>query len=120
MSKQDGQAMVTIRPFAMPDYPAVIELWKRCEGIGLSAADEAAAIAAYLARNPGMSFVALTDEGRVAGAVLGGHDGRRGYIHHLAVDAACRRQGSGPEPGRVLPGDAGRGGDSKMPPVHLS
>jgi putative acetyltransferase len=97
MSKQRGQAAVTIRPFTMAEYPAVIELWERCEGIGLSAADEAPAIAAYLARNPDMSFVAWTDAGQVAGAVLCGHDGRRGYIHHLAVDAAYRRQGVGQE-----------------------
>ena len=69
-------------------------LWKQCEGVGLSAADECERIHAYLDRNPGMSFVATVD-GKAVGAVLGGHDGRRGYIHHLAVHPTCRRQGLG-------------------------
>ena len=33
--------------------------------------------------------------GTVIAAVLCGHDGRRGYLHHLAVDAGHRRQGLG-------------------------
>ena len=76
------------------DYDAVLALWKASEGIGLSAADERPAIARYLERNPGMSFVAC-QEGRIVGAVLCGHDGRRGYMHHLAVAPPCRRQGLG-------------------------
>lgn len=41
-----------------------------------------------------MSFIALAD-GNVVGSILSGHDGRRGYIHHLAVDETYRRQGIG-------------------------
>jgi len=41
-----------------------------------------------------MSFVA-TANGVAVGAVLAGHDGRRAYIHHLAVHPDCRRQGIG-------------------------
>ncbi|MFZ3078216.1 MAG: GNAT family N-acetyltransferase [Bellilinea sp.] len=48
----------------------------------------------YLARNPGMSFTAW-DGDTLVGAVLCGHDGRRGYLHHLAVDRAYRGQGIG-------------------------
>jgi len=76
------------------DYPDVIVLWQNCEGIGLSAADTLPAISAYLARNPGYSFVAR-DQALLVGAVLCGHDGRRGYLHHLAVAPAYRRQGIG-------------------------
>ena len=81
-------------PLTIADYDEVIALWRACEGIGLSDADERERIAAYLARNPGMSFVARVD-GVLAGAVLCGHDGRRGYLHHLAVDARFRRLGLG-------------------------
>ena len=83
-----------IRPFSMSEYDEVLALWRQSEGIGLSQADEPEAIAAYLARNPGMSFVAWAD-GVVVGAVLCGHDGRRGYLHHLAVHPEYRRQGIG-------------------------
>jgi len=76
------------------DYPDVIVLWQNTEGVGLSGADTPEAISSYLARNPGHSFVARDGE-QLAGAVLCGHDGRRGYLHHLAVQPSYRRQGIG-------------------------
>lgn len=83
-----------IAPFTMDHYDDVYALWDRCQGVGLSNADSRTSIAAYLLRNPGMSFVAFRDV-LVIGAILGGHDGRRGYIHHLAVDQRWRQQGIG-------------------------
>ena len=82
----------TIHPFDIAVYEEVLALWKRCEGVGLSDADSKVGIKAYLERNPDMSFVAMAGE-KIIGAILGGHDGRRGYIHHLAVDVGWRRQG---------------------------
>jgi putative acetyltransferase len=78
------------------DYDAVLALWQASEGVGLSDADSRESIAGYLTRNPGHSFVAEVD-GALVGAVLCGHDGRRGYIHHLAVHPNYRRQGIGQE-----------------------
>jgi ribosomal protein S18 acetylase RimI-like enzyme len=52
------------------------------------------AIGRYLARNPGLSFVAR-DAGQLVGAVLTGTDGRRGYLQHLAVAPSHRGQGLG-------------------------
>ncbi|HUJ73854.1 MAG TPA: GNAT family N-acetyltransferase [bacterium] len=78
----------------MADYDAAISLWQRTEGVGLSQADEAQNIRHFLLHNPGMSFVA-EDGGEVVGAVLCGTDGRRGFLHHLAVDASRRRSGIG-------------------------
>lgn len=86
--------VLEIAPFQMVFYEAVIALWQRCEGVGLSSADSRESIQFYLARNPGMSFVALYDA-QIVGAILCGHDGRRGYIHHLAVDPQHRRKGIG-------------------------
>ena len=83
--------MITITPFTPNDYAAVIALWQICAGVGLSDADEQDSIQFYLERNPGMSFAAW-DGDRVVGAVLCGHDGRRGYIHHMAVHPGYRRQ----------------------------
>jgi putative acetyltransferase len=62
--------------------------------VQLAGGDERAEIERYLERNPGGSFVAEA-AGRVVGVALCGHDGRRGYLHHLAVDAAHRRSGLG-------------------------
>jgi ribosomal protein S18 acetylase RimI-like enzyme len=83
-----------IRAMTAADYDAVIALWRATDGIGLSAADERAAIAAYLERNPGLSRVACRGDALV-GAVMCGHDGRRGYLHHLAVVPSERGRGLG-------------------------
>jgi ribosomal protein S18 acetylase RimI-like enzyme len=78
----------------LEDYDEVRALWQISQGIELSDADSRNSIARFLDRNPGLSFVAR-DEGALVGAVLCGHDGRRGYIDHLAVRESHRRQGIG-------------------------
>jgi ribosomal protein S18 acetylase RimI-like enzyme len=83
-----------IRPILPADYEAAMALLRRSGGVQLRDADSFEATARYLARNPGLSFIAEID-GDVAGCVFGGHDGRRGYLYHLAVDAAHRGRGIG-------------------------
>ncbi|HSM24745.1 MAG TPA: GNAT family N-acetyltransferase [Anaerolineaceae bacterium] len=85
---------VIIREMNLDDYPQVIELWKQTENIGISSADSPSMIANFLQRNPGLSFVAIDDQ-KIIGAVLGGHDGRRGAIYHLAVQKEYRGNGIG-------------------------
>ena len=82
-----------LRPFTPHDHAAAYALWQRSPGIGLSRADEPQAIARYLARNPGLSFALYDDRDALVATVLCGHDGRRGYLHHLAVDAAHQGRG---------------------------
>lgn len=86
---------IAISLLCISDYDAVMELWNQCEGIGLSEADSRESIQAYLHRNSGMSFIASSGDGAVIGAILAGHDGRRGYLHHLAVHPSHRRKGIG-------------------------
>ena len=92
MPEDDHTPAVIIRPMVMSDFAAVRRLWETCEGVGLNDADRPEALRRYLARNPGMSFVARQADS-VAGAVLCGHDGRRGYLNHLAVHPRLRRRG---------------------------
>ena len=80
--------------FRPEDIGDVLTLWRATPGVGLSSADEPDQLRLFLDRNPGTSFVARED-GRLVGAILGGWDGRRGYIHHLAVDTGRRRAGVG-------------------------
>jgi ribosomal protein S18 acetylase RimI-like enzyme len=93
-----GASMTKInyRIFAEADYSAARKLWESIEGIGLSEADSPEAIARYLQRNSGLSFVAVAGV-QLVGTILCGHDGRRGFIHHLAVRPDRQRQGIGSE-----------------------
>jgi ribosomal protein S18 acetylase RimI-like enzyme len=89
-----GDGTTVVRCFQIKDYEAVVALWRRAEGVGLNESDTRRAIAAYLRRNPGFSFIA-EKAGRIIGAVLCGHEGRRGYLHHLALAKRYRRRGIG-------------------------
>ena len=83
------------QPMEKGDLPEVIQLWQRMEGIGLSESDSYSALSFYLQRNPGLSWVVRNRDRELFGAVLCGHDGRRGYLHHLAVAPDWRRKGIG-------------------------
>src|SRR4030042_5216026 len=84
-----------VRQMTIRDYDAVISLWRGIPGIGLdNDSDSRLGITRYLKRNPGLSFVAQIQD-MIVGTVLSGHDGRRGYLHHLAVGASHRQLGIG-------------------------
>jgi ribosomal protein S18 acetylase RimI-like enzyme len=85
---------INIHEMRIEDYPEIYSLWENSDNIGLSKADSLHGIKNFLERNPGMSFTAWKD-GKLIGTVLCGHDGRRGYIHHLMVHPDYRRQGLG-------------------------
>ncbi len=76
------------------DITGARQIWEPLEGISLSRADELIYLGAFLEKNPDTCFVA-TDEDRIIGTVLGGSDGRRGYIYHLAVEPRFQGQGIG-------------------------
>ena len=85
---------IKTREFSIGDYDAALELWQRVEGLEIAEGDDKESVACFLARNPELSRVA-TDGGTLIGVTLCGHDGRRGYIYHLAVDPAYRARGLG-------------------------
>ena len=85
---------VSIRPMTPADHTAVVSLWKSLPGMGLSSADQADRVAGFLDRNPTTCLVAEVN-GRIAGTVLGGWDGRRGYVYHLAVAGDLQGNGVG-------------------------
>jgi ribosomal protein S18 acetylase RimI-like enzyme len=74
------------------DIPAALDLWQNTEGVGLTIEATPEMLVSFLERNPSISSAAFL-EGRLVGAVLGGHDGRRGYLYHLSVATEHRRQG---------------------------
>ncbi|MCH5298855.1 MAG: GNAT family N-acetyltransferase [Ruminococcus sp.] len=79
-----------IRPMTIEDYDEVYAMWQITTKRALSPADSRDSLARYLGRNPEMSQVALAD-GKIVGTVLAGHDGRIGFIHHMAVLPEYRR-----------------------------
>lgn len=83
-----------LRAMQADDYPALLQLWQQSDGLVLRDADSPEAIAAYLARNPGLSFIALS-QSQLIGSLLAGTDGRRGYLQHLVVQDSHRGQGVG-------------------------
>lgn len=86
----------SLRELVPADYDRVIALWSVTEGMGLNESDTREAIAAFLTRNAGLSRLAEdAATGELLGALLCGHDGRRGYLHHLAVARSRRRRGIG-------------------------
>jgi ribosomal protein S18 acetylase RimI-like enzyme len=86
--------MLEIREMTIEDYEQAFELWNQTEGMVLSNADSEEAITHYLNRNPRMSFVCVVEK-NVIGTILCGHDGRRGFIYHVAVDPQFRGQSIG-------------------------
>lgn len=84
-----------IRNMQLEDYDNVYALWLSCPGMGLNNLDDSReGIAKYLERNPDTCFVAV-ECGCIIGAILTGHDSRRGYISHTAVSPACQGRGIG-------------------------
>ena len=82
-----------VRNMAIADYDNVYALWMSCKNMGLNNLDDSrTGIEKYLNRNPATCFVAEQDN-LIVGVILAGHDGRRGFIHHMAVAENCRRQG---------------------------
>ena len=90
----DVRQSMIIREFQPSDYAPALVLWSDADGVELAEGDSESSILLYLARNPGLSKVAVR-EGNLIGAVLCGHDGRRGFIYHLAVKREERGHGVG-------------------------
>ena len=82
-----------IENFKMQYYNEVLELWKRAE-IGVGSSDTKDEIAGVLNRNPNL-FLISKEDGNIVAVVIGAFDGRRGYIHHLAVDPDYQKRGYG-------------------------
>ncbi len=86
-----------IRAMEVEDYEQVRALWMTIKGFAIRSMDDSReGVERFLKRNPGISVVAVED-GKIVGAILCGHDGRRGCLYHVCVDPAYRLRGIGKE-----------------------
>ena len=84
-----------IRVMTEADYDEVYELWMSIHGFGIRSIDDSReGVARFLKRNPTTSMVAVAEE-RIVGAILCGHDGRRGCFYHVCVHEDYRNRGIG-------------------------
>lgn len=84
-----------VRQMKIEDYDQVYALWKKIRGFGIRSVDDSKeGIARFLRRNPNTSVVAV-EEDQIVGAILCGHDGRRGCLYHVCVDPDWRMRGIG-------------------------
>ncbi|MBO5372337.1 MAG: GNAT family N-acetyltransferase [Lachnospiraceae bacterium] len=87
----------TIREMVIEDYPKVYDLWMSIKGFGIRSIDDSEdGVERFIRRNPTTSIVAETD-GKIVGAILCGHDGRRGCFYHVCVHESYRKHGIGKE-----------------------
>lgn len=86
-----------IRAMEVEDYEQVRALWMTIKGFAIRSIDDSReGVERFLKRNPGISVVSVED-GKIVGAILCGHDGRRGCLYHVCVDPAYRLRGIGKE-----------------------
>lgn len=87
---------IKIREFNFPaDYQQVYDLWLSIEkGVHVGRSDSPNEIEKKIARDPDL-FLLAECEDQIIGSVIGGYDGRRGLIYHLAVSSSFRGQGIG-------------------------
>ena len=86
-----------VRTMVIDDYDEIYALWMKIKGFAIRSIDDSrVGVERFLKRNPDTSVVALKD-GKVVGAILCGHDGRRGCLYHVCVRAEYRVLGIGKE-----------------------
>ena len=84
-----------IKLLAIEDYDKVYQLWTNTKGMGMRSLDDSfEGIEKFLKRNPTTNYIAQVDD-KIIGVILCGHDGRRGYIYHTAVNSYYRGNGIG-------------------------
>ena len=82
-----------IEKFLIDFYEEVVKLWKKA-GINVGSTDTKGEIERMVDRNPDLFLIGKVDE-KLISVVMGGFDGRRGYVHHLAVDPDYQKKGYG-------------------------
>ena len=93
--KKSSKNTAQIRVMTLDDYEGVYKLWMGIHGFAIRSVDDSReGVEVFLKRNPTTSVVAVED-GKIVGAILCGHDGRRGCLYHVCVHEDYRMRGIG-------------------------
>lgn len=85
----------SLRVMQIEDYEQIYKLWMTIDGFGIRTIDDSyEGVERFIKRNPTTSVVAECD-GKIVGAILCGHDGRRGCLYHVCVHKEYRKRGIG-------------------------
>lgn len=88
----------SVRLMTKEDYEGVRALWMTIHGFAIRSIDDSReGVERFIDRNPSTSVVAVSNSGEIVGAILCGHDGRRGCLYHVCVREDYRRKGIGKE-----------------------
>lgn len=94
--KDMDEKKFTVKTMKIEDYGGIYALWMTIKGFGIRSIDDSrAGVERFLKRNPDTSVVAVSETGEIVGAILCGHDGRRGCLYHVCVREDYRRLGIG-------------------------
>ena len=86
---------IQIREMTIDDFEAVHALWMQIHGFGIRSIDDSKeGVERFIRRNPTTSMVAVQN-GKIVGAILCGHDGRRACLYHVCVHEDYRKRGIG-------------------------
>lgn len=92
-SPQENSSEITVREFCVDDYDTVIALWKDAQlAHRPKGRDRLDRVERELESGNAVYLVAEVD-GKLAGSVLGTHDGRKGWVNRLAVLPEFQRRG---------------------------
>jgi len=95
MARDMRTGAILIREFAPADYDRVMEIWTAGRLPVKPQGRDSRALMEKQVRQRNVMFLVAEADGRVIGTVLATHDGRKGWINRLAVDASRRRRGLG-------------------------
>lgn len=91
---RSGSSLFHVRPCGEEDVEAVVALWLTSPGTVLRSGDSPEVVRRFLVQGRGTGWVAQVND-HIVGALLVGHDGRRGYFYHLAVKELWQLLGIG-------------------------
>jgi len=92
-SKEKNNVGVVIRKMTLKDYDPLIALWKEGNIPYRPQGRDSKKNIRWQLQQPNCLYFVADDEGTIVGAILGTHDGRKGWINRLIITSSYRQKG---------------------------